>query len=1016
MSGVYRVVWWKELRQLTPLAVALGLLVIGILGAELALDMQSSRGGSFFLDLSGVALIGAWLLFALVSGGMCLAGDREEQTLPWLDTVSDRGPQWNAKVTLAAMAVLAFMATSLAVYVAAVIASGQGSLLPWLAKSSWSLMMMPLLLFLWAVACSGWAKNALTACGIAVCLAPLCSVLASLVFYGTLTIAWQFTDLQRPQPAWYGWLHRSPQSEILSWCFLLGVALAASLASRAIYLRPHAERDSAAPHRRRKLLWKQCVRVGWATLRQSPQKLLVLAVLSAGWWFIPLLCNFSDRANKFEPTVDEGLMLTIVGHGVVLLLGVLCGGFTLVDEQTDDSRRMWGQQGWSLRPLWLVRTAAWLGMALLVWMLNLTLGSLFFWLTDGGPFRAAAEVGFFYNPLIIRQTFLETLTGFAVGMFLVPWFRKPVVAFVAAMVVAAALVLIWGPSISTMQLVVMPGARLGIPCLLLACGWLVLRPWSCDRLTQRRPLLLGAACLAGVVAWDAAALYRRATPVPLVTLPAELSDDAELPPANEVGSQLLASAHWLSSADAKRLAGESLEQQLVQRQHASGEAIVTDSQWVERIAAESNLDALFAQPELTKLASIADGPCGRVPHARRAFLRTVAGRPDREVSGETLLLVAMGRLHAARAMRLSSAGDHGGALAALRIGLAISRAIRNEGTFSDHLEGLELERTTFTALARCIERIGPRPEILRTALADLTRHERELPNLTDCVATSYRIWLADAEMIDIELPAALADSLIYRAMCDTANVPWERVRRERLRRAMAQQALKLVQLEYRQLWGETPLDNGAYLVSRPMDRSRPAPEKPLSELGVLYGAFLEMTGRMWWPEAQYYFGLYGGRLLANRAIDLRAVQAWRIRGAQAMTGLAIFRAEQGRPTDSMDDLVPNILAAPLVDPFSPDGASLKVVTTGRDEELSETYWGSDGKEHERPVRVPAGRQIVLSLGLDMQPTSTTTSNPGHDKADVLREASLVPIRDELYHRQDSDLALVVPLWAEDAVK
>lgn len=48
----------------------------------------------------------------------------------------------------------------------------------------------------------------------------------------------------------------------------------------------------------------------------------------------------------------------------------------------------------------------------------------------------------------------------------------------------------------------------------------------------------------------------------------------------------------------------------------------------------------------------------------------------------------------------------------------------------------------------------------------------------------------------------------------------------------------------------------------------------------------------------------------------------------------------------------------------------------------------------------------------MQPTATDASKPGAIKAAVLREASLVPVRDELFHRLDSDLALVVPLWDE----
>lgn len=55
---------------------------------------------------------------------------------------------------------------------------------------------------------------------------------------------------------------------------------------------------------------------------------------------------------------------------------------------------------------------------------------------------------------------------------------------------------------------------------------------------------------------------------------------------------------------------------------------------------------------------------------------------------------------------------------------------------------------------------------------------------------------------------------------------------------------------------------------------------------------------------------------------------------------------------------------------------------------------------------------MLSRGLDMQPTATDASKPGAIKAAVLREASLVPVRDELFHRLDSDLALVVPLWDE----
>src|SRR5205823_6450210 len=107
--------------------------------------------------------------------------------------------------------------------------------------------------------------------------------------------------------------------------------------------------------------------------------------------------------------------------------------------------------------------------------------------------------------------------GFAVGHLCGLVFRKPLVALVVSLGLAAVLVSVWVPSI------LLGGLHawqfLAVPLLVLLSAWLCLPAWASDRLSSGRVLVRLAGAGAICVALTALGLWHRVAEVPDIAIP-----------------------------------------------------------------------------------------------------------------------------------------------------------------------------------------------------------------------------------------------------------------------------------------------------------------------------------------------------------------------------------------------------------------------------------------------------------------------------------------------------------------
>lgn len=1004
MNPLYRAVWWKELRQLGPifaviLALAVGLVVV----AEVTFGSPgTSRKGDLLMDVNGTVVLGTALLFALVSGGMCLAGDREDQTQPWLDTVVDRRPLWNAKVSFGLLANLLFSAAVIVIYLAAMSWPQRGDfssrwdLSRLFFEATWPFLIVSLLVYLWGVAFSAWARTTLIACSLAIVVGLSVSALAGVASVPLYAV------LLSPL-----WVNREPWP-LLQWIhgwILAGTvacpAVAAVLLGRASFVRLFDDRDPVRALSRGRQLQTQMLRVAWLTLRQARWKAAGLGALLALWWFGLLVLARAQMAGLAQ-TVEADFSLFLVRHKVALCLGAVCGVFAFSDEQADDTRRFWGQQGLSLGALWLTRIGSWFALALLLWTINSAAELFIEGLFPKVLYRTLDQVQLGQPGLEPLRTFSEVLTALCVGQLVCLWFRKSVVSLLATVLIAAPLTLLWYPSqVSGWSFGLMHETQWGVLAILLAGGYGLRRAWTTDRLFTRRPVLWTAAVAVAVLAWDAASLYRRATPVPLLDLPPELTQPPRpMLPADEVGQRVQLAARELGTIVDQGGSPLHLFLKNPSREESTGV--------VDAAAADPRLPKLYSEPWLADLESIADETeGGPLPGVMLDDVRYRSYEPQ----PERLRVGALVRLFAIRAMQLSASDDPDGALTALRNCLALTQMIRHRGLYWDWLWAGECDRVVVYALSKCMHQIGPNKPWLRAALADWTLYEAALDDPNEAVLDTIRHWLANGDQMAPPDRFAVEYAPQIQLLRQIINVPWEIERRKRLRRLAAVRGLQILRNEYDQIHS---VDEKIGTVRSAAFTTPPSPELAaavgsVKDFGQRYNELLWSTR---WPE--FIYGGVPGTVenMAEGTVNMRAALAWRLQSARLMLALAIYRTEHGQSAETAADLVPGTLEAIPIDPYSPTQQPLQWMTA-----KSELFIKSSAAEPGAgTIHLAPGQQMILSVGTDMAPLTQTgllqksgssAMSPIH--IDLL-EASQTGFQTEMWYQRPADFALVVPRW------
>jgi hypothetical protein len=672
-----------------------------------------------------------------------------------------------------------------------------------------------------------------------------------------------------------------------------------------------------------------------------------------------------------------------------LLVGVLCGAAVFLPEQLGPSYRFLGDQRLPLGRVWLVKTVSWLAVAVLVAVLIL-LGAVLHLalagsrealhggrLQDWAAWLVGDEV---LSPLVSSWLFLPVwlLYGFAAGLLLTQVFRKSIVAVLLALGVSAGLASAWMPSL------LLGGLHfwqvLGVPVVLVAASRLVMRPWAADRLYSRLPLLGLVGCGLLALTWTAGGLAYRVAEVPDVGEPFDVPAfvaSLPTPKENKAAQRLLQAASDLQEqrrqVDAKlppptkplfpreKAAPGDAEAAAPGMGGAGGSGLTGQADGQGSYRQQVNdvillgwpdgqhelgrwLDLLFEGDWAKDYRAAAAGPLGMMVDPRRVSFDTRLDAVQATREGVSFFV--------ARALQLQARGEDARALDHLLVGLGVSRQLRSKAPTMVCLAGMAEESLVLTGFNHWLQRLGPRENLLRRAVRELTRHEEQTPPPSDWVKVGYFELRNDLPQLPrLLMPrqkgnlqqkgGALEDALMRLSL----ETPWERERALRLVNAVIAGQLDLLErpadwLEPpQQVFGRGRAGLLAFEVGAKGDLGGLSPR-----------AWGELLSRSPWHVL----------LPAVRPV-LRATVRGRchVRAVRLQAALTLFQVENGRPARSLEELVPKYLAAVPLDPHTGQPFSYRV---SKGERLPGPTTAGDPWETEAGPRVLPGQGILTCEG------------------------------------------------------
>jgi hypothetical protein len=554
--------------------------------------------------------------------------------------------------------------------------------------------------------------------------------------------------------------------------------------------------------------------------------------------------------------------------------------------------------------------------------------------TIAGPKQSSPEL--FEHIGIWTFLTLWLAYGFAFGQFFTLMVRKNAVAIVLAVLVSAVVVALWVPSL------VSGGVRLWhvliVPVLLLAGVRAVLWSWAGSRLNTLRPVLTLAATATLALAWMAGFFWLRVVTIPNVGEPFDVrafTKSLPTPEKNEAGRLIQRAAESLEKyekvvrAEFKKPAKPQAHPGQVVKDGSPAAAVpqtfseqmddVVEKGWPkDRPDLGRWLDRMFEGEWAAEFRKAARMPLGMVVDLGSVNLGTLV--PHVQYCREAAVLFT------AQALRLQAQGNNEAALEHFGVVLGLSRQLRHKAIMISYLVGAAVESTALTGMDRWLRDLGPRPPLLRSALAELTRHEAQLPPLADCVKASYLMFLNERDNL---MTRPRQDPVAFVLIAVASKVPWEEQRVTRLLHVVAANALRQA---------EAPLWEKAAHSDLPAILHTDWPEYVYQALFWYSGLGSRSVNQMRWAEAK---------------------SLSQLRGTELEIALALYDVEKGRPAATLDSLVPLYLPAVPVDPNTGKAFHYRI---SNGEQIEKQTTGPEAG----PVliKVPAGQGILWSLGPD----------------------------------------------------
>jgi ABC-type transport system involved in multi-copper enzyme maturation permease subunit len=567
----------------------------------------------------------------------------------------------------------------------------------------------------------------------------------------------------------------------------------------------------------------------------------------------------------------------LVWPAATLLVGMLCGVTAFDDEQQGPFRYL-GDQRLPLLRLWIVKVGVRLSIALTAAILMaMPSCTLALFISEASAFsRAFAGLVITSGPILFLT--MGLVYGFCIGVLCGLLFRSILASAVSAIFLSLLLAAVWLPSLLASGL--HGWQPLGPPILLLASTPFLLRPWAAGRIaswtTAKR--LTPFVVLAGL--WIAGGLWYRVLEIPNVPEQVDLEAvRATLPTEKENQAGELVRRACVSFGD--------LSRKLFDEQPRDAHPGIAQPHLVLIERAENVLDHGWSgdDPELAAwlnkiiggkwfgvLKEAADLPPGMVEDMRN--LTFSSPRPAADNSTDVTLVLA------ARGLQRQAAGDDEAFVENFRMGLKLSLAMRHRAPIRDVYRGQEHEVLLLKALDRWMERLHGRPDLLHQALdiltqyADAPKGDDEQDLMEDLMIMNMVKdpipWLKHSLTFNEDVRIDDLNAQMEAQWVATAWLaPWEHERQQRLLRVL--------------FWGD--------------DVQRKA-------------VSANTAGPLWW----YAYKRGKPNRLTNVALE---------RAGLLKLALRWYQADNGKPAETLDQLVPKYLPSIPVDPFDPEEKPLR---------------------------------------------------------------------------------------------
>ncbi len=897
---------WKEYRQQRGLWLAIGglavLLIIGIaasLGRGSGLAAFHEEPVRSFLTWLGCSVV---LAYGVACGALLLAGDKEDRTLSFLDTLpAPRQALWRGKL---ASGLLGSVAQGLLL---ASLGLGLGYLPTDVALS------LPLVgadAVVWGLVAGALWSNVLLAVLTGIALLTASWVLPLLLNSATALLVLKLAEAAAGL-AWSHWIYCAPE--------------------RA--RRLHAEQLGLA-EAKRKFAWDRGWAMHWLAVRQGRWVLLGAAAASV---VLGLAVN---------------LMPLVLYPAATLLLGLVCGLATFAPEQVHGQQRFLGAQRFPPGKIWVDKVGFWavaaLWLNILLWAV--AVGALIvsdsqqassgyngrgdYW-QDRWFGGAPLDHGFFL--------FLWLIHGLWLGQFCALWAARPVIAAIVALLLGTAWSLLWLPSvlfggIAYWQLLTVPIA-LGLVTRL--CFW----RWLTGRLYEPGSLIGLGAVAAAAVLFVAGSIRYRVLEIPDVGEPEAVQElIATMPPPeqDEAGPLIRrAGAEFVEltrKADADFAPPGAAAAPEDQRNSWAMLNDVLDEGWKDNPRLARWLDQVCAGSWFKDVHRAARLPLGMIQDPR---LLDMMGACRDEFHCAT-----MGTVLGARAAQQAALGKSRETLELIETAFGFSCQMRNHAPAQTFYSGRQLEYAALAVQARWLAQADRDREQLRAALRLLQRQEERRPGDWQVLAANY---LACRNSLDREPTAAFGargplthctNQSVWRLAW---QVPWERARQDRLGNLIYQVWLQQAKTPYWEVLAHQLRLREDYVRSGreswyAIDRGFPPPTGPGADWSPdQWGQLLQRA----WPEALSgnYVGMPGG--LA------------RLRGQVLTTALVLYQAELGKLPETLQALVPEYLARLPVDPFTGKSFEYRI-------SAGETIFVSTVGDRETALTLQPGQALIRS--------------------------------------------------------